>query len=209
MEHTWLKYSESEDSVYCAPCRFFGPQSGTSKEKTFGVSPLTDWGNISRMFQRHETLKSHEDSLSAADHFLKVVEGKTKDVSRQVSSSYDKTVTKNRKILGIIIETIVLCGNQNVALRGHEEGRGNFLSLLQYRAKDNILLKEHLESHDLSKSKTKTTYLSPDIQNEIIEICGTIISDDIVKACNSAVCFEFIANEATDMATIEQMALCL
>lgn len=54
-----------------------------------------------------------------------------------------------------------------------------------------------------SKGNT-TTYLSPDIQNEIIEICGDIISDDIVQACNSAPCFGFIADEATDVATIEQ-----
>ena len=25
LEHTWMKYSKNQDSVYCAPCRFFGP----------------------------------------------------------------------------------------------------------------------------------------------------------------------------------------
>jgi hypothetical protein len=25
LEHTWMKYSKTQDSVYCAPCRFFGP----------------------------------------------------------------------------------------------------------------------------------------------------------------------------------------
>jgi hypothetical protein len=30
-----MKYSKTQDSVYCALCRFFGPKSGMSKEKTF------------------------------------------------------------------------------------------------------------------------------------------------------------------------------
>ena len=25
LEHTWMKYSKTQDSVYCALCRFFGP----------------------------------------------------------------------------------------------------------------------------------------------------------------------------------------
>ena len=30
-----MKYSKTQDSVYCALCRFFGPKSEMSKEKTF------------------------------------------------------------------------------------------------------------------------------------------------------------------------------
>lgn len=52
-------------------------------------------------------------------------------------------VERNSHILKIIIETIILCGNQNMALRGHEEAMGNFIALLKYRSKDNKLLQEH------------------------------------------------------------------
>ena len=107
-----MKYSKTNDSVYCAPCRFFGPQSGTSKEKTFSVTPVTDWSNILKLIQRHIAMKSHETSLTAADNFLSVIEGKRKSVTRQVSGQYDKMVERNRQILKIIIETIILCGNQ-------------------------------------------------------------------------------------------------
>lgn len=205
--------------MYCAPCRFFGPQSGTSKEKTFGITPVTDWSNITKLIQRHVVMKSHETSLNSAEDFISVMEGKTKSIARQVSSHHDKIVARNRHILGIIIETIILCGNQNMALRGHEEDKSNFIALLKYRSKDNQLLREHLESksacssdsntNGTKESKGNTSYLSPEIQNEIIGICGDIISNDIVQACNSAQCFGFIADEATDAATIEQMALCL
>ena len=82
-------------------------------------------------------------------------------------------------------------------------------TILKYRSKDNKLLREHLEFAAKSTSFNKTTYLSPEIQNEINDMCGNMISDDMISACNSAPCFAFTADEATDVATIEQMALCL
>ena len=109
--------------------------------------------------------------------------------------------------MGIIIETIVLCGNQNVALRVSEQDKSNFIALLKYRSRDNELLREHLDSASKSKSFNKTTYLSAEIQNEIIDICGDMISDDIVSACNNVTYFAFVGDEATDVATIAQMAL--
>ena len=91
---------------------FFGPQSGISKEKTFGVSPVIDWSNISKLIQRHTTMKSHKNALSTAEDFINVMEGKTKSITRQVISHHDRMVTKNRQTLGIITETIILCGTK-------------------------------------------------------------------------------------------------
>ena len=68
-----------------------------------------------------------------------------------------------------IIETIILCGNQVLALRGHNKEDGIFSRLLHYRSRDNSILREHLP-----KSELKHKYTSPDIQNEIIQICGEI-----------------------------------
>jgi hypothetical protein len=52
-------------------------------------------------------------------------------------------------------------------------------------------------------------YTSPSIQNELISIAGEQISSDLVAACNKAGMFGFIADEATDASTMEQMALCV
>ena len=89
-------------------------------------------------------------------------------------------------------------------LRGHNKEDGIFSRLLHYRSRDNSILREHL-----LKSELKYKYTSPDIQNEIIQICGEMIVDDIVQDCNKCPCFGFIADEATDCSTIEQMALCV
>ena len=71
-------------------------------------------------------------------------------------------------------------------------------------SRDNSILREHL-----LKSELKYKYTSPDIQNEVIQIYGEMIVDNIVQDCNKCPCFGFIADEATDCSKIEQMALCV
>lgn len=161
---------------------------------------------MGKLCGRHEATKSHQNSLLSADKFTNVSDGTEKGILGMMSQAHDTTVARNRQLLKCIIDTIILCGNQGLALRGHSEEDGNFMRLLQYRSKDNAILQEHLT---LSKSNAKTQYTSPDIQNEIIDICGDMIVEDIVKACNKSPCFGFIADEATDCASIEQMALCV
>lgn len=47
---------------------------------------------------------------------------------------------------------------------------------------------------------------NPTIQNQIIEICGNIISEQIVERVNSSKCFVALADETNDVSGIEQMA---
>ena len=58
-------------------------------------------------------------------------------------------------------------------------------------------MKQHLH-----EGNPRTKYTSPMVQNELIDICGKIISDEIVSSCNSALFFGFIADEATDAAKV-------
>ena len=44
--------------------------------------------------------------------------GKKRDICQDISSSYDQLVTRNRAILKVIAENVILCGKQNIALRG-------------------------------------------------------------------------------------------
>lgn len=82
-----------------------------------------------------------------------------------------------------IIECILLCGRQELALRGHRgekrnilidenaiQNAGNFRAILQFRAKGDIFLQNVLEGTD-----TNIKYLSPGIQNQLINICNDII----------------------------------
>ena len=82
---------------------------------------------------------------------------------------------------------------------------GNFRALLRFRVRGGG--DKELANH-LKNAPRNTSYLSADIQNEIIDICFDIILKQIVNRLNSARCFTVLADETTDIAGIEQFSLC-
>lgn len=83
----------------------------------------------------------------------------------------------------------------------HNEG--NFRAILKYKAKDIEFLKLHLESD------TRNKYLSPHIQNEIINICGDILIKKLVTKVNESKCFSVLADETSDVSVSEQLTICV
>jgi hypothetical protein len=80
------------------------------------------------------------------------------------------------------------------------------MAILRHTAKQDEILKFHLEN---TLTKLKVKYTSPDIQNEIINICGEIVRKRIVQSCNKAEFFALIGDEATDVSTQEQVSVCV
>ena len=61
---------------------------------------------------------------------------------------------------------------------------------------------EILRRH-LNNAPPNARYLSPDIQNQLIALCGDQIKTFIVNACNAADSFSLLADESTDKSTKE------
>lgn len=66
---------------------------------------------------------------------------------------------------------------------------GNFRAILNYRSEGDDYLKHHLEEQGRNK------YITPQVQKEI------------VNEVNNSRCFTVLADETTDIAVIEQLAL--
>lgn len=66
------------------------------------------------------------------------------------------------------------------------------------------MLKNHIES-----AARNATYMSPDIQNEILVICGKMIQNQIVKKVNEARGFSVLADETTHISGLEQLSICV
>ena len=110
-----------------------GQQIGTLASKFKGVS---DWANVGRVLKIHNQSHSpHNVAVTKGDNYLLVVTGKQKDISSQLSSLVDQTVERNRHILKAIIDVVVFCGQQNIALRRGTEDKSKYMALLQFRAK--------------------------------------------------------------------------
>jgi len=176
--------------------------------------------NSKEQFRYHKNLEYHKTSCVVAQNFIDVYEKKIVDVSLQRNTALLATSEQNRKILSSIVETIILIGRQEIALRGHRDSgpilselptynNGNFCALLRFRVDlgDNTL-NDHLSRIEAMSSNRSTSYTSSKIQNELIEICGKVILNKNVSKVNEAECFSLLADETTDISVIEQFSLC-
>ena len=57
------------------------------------------------------------------------------------------------------------------------------------------------------RSDGNAQYFSPRIQNELIDICGQLITEKTVDQVKSANCFIILAEKTTDISRQEQKAL--
>lgn len=51
----------------------------------------------------------------------------------------------------------------------------------------------------LKTAQQNSTYLNPEIQNKIFNVCSSMITEQLVSRINSAKCFKVLADEKTDI----------
>ena len=156
VRYTWLKYSEQEDGGYCLPCVMFYASKNFRAQAGVLVSyAFTNFKHAIETFKKHEQKDYHKEAVVKMESFMKVMSGQQDSISVQINNAAKELIATNRKKLQSIIETIILCGRQNIPLRGHRdagtdleracEGHGNFWALLQFRiSSGDTLLREHL-----------------------------------------------------------------
>lgn len=216
----FLAYSRKEDAVYCKPCLlFFHDGIGKGGHENPGKlvkSGFRDWKKAKETFHLHANKTYHKECVVLADTFLAVMSGKTQDIMSQLDSQRAREKEENRAAIRPIIETILFCAEQELPLRGdHDSGPlmlekpvkkdGKFRALLRFRANSGD---ENLKKH-IIYSRKNATYVSPEIQNEIIQTCSNLITEEIVNKINSARCFSILADETMDVSATEQLSFCV
>lgn len=220
---SWLVYtSTGQQGALCKYCVLFAKDcagKGSHQQlKSLVTQPLTKWKDALHDFKHHSESQYHKYSVLLADNFMKVYNKSQPNIISQIDSGYLAQIAETRKRLKPIIETIKLCGRQELALRGTcdsgpikvndpepETNDGNFRAILRMRNScgDSNLI-NHTENMTLN-----ATYLSPTTQNELIAICGEIIQNKIVQGLNSAKFFSILVDETTDVSRQEQMSICV
>lgn len=224
LEYPWLTYSKIQDGVFCKYCVLFSQEYvGKSNSQQLGQlvnQPFRFWRKTTEKLREHQSKKYHAHSLLTAENLKSIAEGHTKSVIDIIDTASLQQAKENRKKLIPIIKTVLFCGRNGLALRGHRDcgqisetdenmedksHEGNFRQLLKFRidAGDEVL-KEHLKS-----CANNASYISPRIQNEIIHACNEIILKKIIEKVNASECFSIIADETTDISLTEQVSLCV
>ena len=136
------------------------------------------------------------------------------DVVQQIQQRANKNAKDNQEVLKAISDVVITLGKQGLAFRGHRDDRrfhedeannpGNFVAITKLHSRANETLQKHLASHAKNAS-----YISKTIQNELIEICGEIIREEILKEVKDAKWFAVMADETRDISNEEQLAIVL
>ncbi len=152
--------------------------------------------------------------MTKTEHFLSVMLGHQGPVHHQIDAALADRVAANRQRLVPIVKTVLVCGRQNIVLRGHDSAkqteadshvnRGKFRALLEFRidASDRDL------GHHISTAPTNTKYTSATIQDELINIIGDLICMQILECARESKFYSVIADEVTDSANNEHIVHC-
>ena len=158
----------------------------------------------------HASSKYHADAVEAALTFKQSIEQPHLNIDAPLNMELVNVIQENRHVVKCA-QCILYCGRQCIALRGDIErmdqpgNPGNFLAMLKLIANYDPILKGHLEN----PRQRNATYVSPRIQNEIIDIIGkNIIQKSILEQIRMAKYFSIMVDEVTSHNT-EVMPLCI
>lgn len=214
-----MAYSVACDGAFCKYCMLFcSKEINTQKLGQLVFEKFSNWHCAVEKFNNHQKTNYHITATLKVNEFLFVFENKQDSITVKLDSQLKLEIEQNRQILRPIIETILLCGRQGIALRGHVDNdpidfsslflsnnEGNFRVILKYGLiNGNNDFKKKFEN--LPKN---AMYISPEIQNEIINTINSLVVKKLVTKKNQAKCFTILADETTDIAGIEQFSMCI
>lgn len=217
----WLTYTKI-DGALCKYCVLFASETagkgGHQQLKSLVREPFNNWKDALEIFKAHENNAYHKECMITGSNFLSTSLNPNRDIQNVIDSSRLKQIQENRDKLHPIVDTIKLCGRQELALRGSNDygpltandlepviNDGNFRTILRMRMQcGDVKLLSHTENMALN-----ATYMSPIIQNEIINICGSIIQKKIISSIVDAGVFSILVDETADISGYEQMSLCV
>ena len=120
----WLVYSKQEDGGFCLPCVLFASHSYHGCSPGVLVSrPLTVFKKALEKLRKHADKEHHKSTIVRAEEFKMSMAGQQPNIQQRLSKSH--RISNNRQKPESIMKTIVLCGRQNIALRGHRDSALN------------------------------------------------------------------------------------
>ena len=192
--------------------------AGSSSLENLYRKPYRKWPAVVKTLKKHQNSPTgtHKNSQILLIRFLDEYRVKEVVINKVFDSTHKENIRKARKAITPIVDTLKLCGHQNIPLRGHkystknhpEVGKsgltnsGNFVELLMYRVRG---ADKTLENH-LQNAPRNAKYTSTDIQNELIECGMDLIVEQLAGKVKESRYYSILA-ETTDSSMNEQLLL--
>ena len=166
----------------------------TRREDTFISTGFTNWKNARTRLRGHECGDCHKDAIE-----IFVRSKQATDISKAFSMQLTQEKELNRQMFIKILHSIRYLTRQGIAMRGHDEGNGNFIQSLKLQGRTDPRLNDWLD-------KKAFKYVSHDIQNECIQIMALSVLRQISRSLSNGVHFCIMADEVTDSSNREPCA---
>ena len=199
VDRSWLAYSVELDGAFCIPCALFTKSDKRNQLRSLVNSPLQKWARVSSVIFNHGDKDYHKDAMTLAKGFITSIEKPLQgNVAVSMNTQRQANIKANRYILAHMVRATLYLGRQGAAFRGHNESpdqqsnKGNFRELIEVISTYSPELRLYLEKN------RKTTYLSPQIQNELIGVIGhDIIRADVLDETREARYFSILGDESS------------
>lgn len=218
-----LEYSHIHGGLYCLPCLLFATPTAGKGDADHGflvtkaLTKFDSLGSTNGVLMSHLSRDYHNEAVAKSTTFLEVANNPELSILAQLDQKRRQDIEKNRSALRPIVKTIVFLGREGLAFRGHRDdgridlsengdfsdGDGHFRNLLRFRVDsgDNELAKHLTDCAD------NASYTSKTIQNELIEVCGEQILQNIVGRAKESPFFSVLADETSDVSHQEQLSI--
>lgn len=213
----WLVYSQTLNGGMCKYCVLFPPKDERIKTGVLVTKPFTNLKKATGkdgIYVSHANLNFHKNAVHAGREFLRTVANPTQTLEYQISNLNRQLYDKNMHILSAVVEVVLLCGRQDIPLRGHRDdnsdscsdvsNKGNFLAILESKAKSDPILRDHLDN-----GKRNARCTSKTIQNELIDIIGGLIRERLTLPLKEKDSFFTIIGDEVTHTNQEILSICL
>ncbi len=116
----WLRFSKHDNGGYCLSCVLFARADISQRvAKSALVSkPLVNFRKAIELLREHAQREYHKVAVLSLEAFRSVFSQAQPSIVRQIDVASQKLIDGNRRKLQSIVETVLLCGRQNISLRG-------------------------------------------------------------------------------------------
>ena len=179
--------------MYCRYCWRFGNVDDPTYQSSW-VTGVTDWQQLSKKIKKHESSPCHlTASITASDWMHDKTIDKSAEAAKQTRINFWMSVLER------IIKIILLQARNTLEFRGHREkfgenGNGNFLQIVEFLASYDDVLKKLVNKSQSSR----ITYLSPQIQNELISLLAQNVRSAIASDIRDAPYFSIMLDTTQD-----------
>lgn len=193
-EFPWLEYDNNYNGVFCKVCRKSMRQSKTSQGSggTWVTKPFNNWRKALEKMRAHASSDTHTKCVEAE---LLVREGGT--IAHQLHCIEDDQRSKNRKAIKSLLRCTHFLCKQHIP---HTTNFDKLISLVVSCGGQDL-------EEFVQRAAKNASYTSSDAVTDFIEAIGIWIDEIQIKNLLAAPFFSLMADECTDVATIEELSI--